>query len=708
MSISENSYNKEIISKAEIEELDNYLTNLLHNLDEKVAVLESLSPPRSNNKSSQDIASDHDCSNIIQYSVEQDVCDPDITNVIAYEETETTEEGTVIVSNVCKKSVDIKALSDNISPVNSSVSLFSPVEPDRLSIQSCSTNITVNKSIDTISSIDTIERPPLDYITQINDSFDRAFTKLDDTPFHLFSAAQLDSSISGYMNLGSRSAAYYGEHPYMYSDISHPARPYNDNKYLVHIVSYIQIVLPKFKFNSAMVHKYISGSSVMPHHSDNEECIESDSDIVTISLGETRAMEFRNRQTGSVKHVDMLHGEVLIMSKSSQDHFTHAIPATMCKNMRLSITLRLIKPSVSPHFPEEPDPTIFYDDSDVINCSQSTVTNFLHDLSAMPSGNGPLDQIQERLNTPSFKSNDGYQDEPYQFLPTSQTHHYAHPQGSLPQRSLPQRLIPQRPQEQSQYPPYDRQRSKYSWKREGWQPPQRTTLTKPWQQTQFPPQQMHPSRNNANLRNSEFRPFQENSPDEVVFISSSMFAELDALKLSTDQMKSHVFFYRGADSKRMLEKLRNDMGLQNLVKKKTVSKVFLLTGTNNVDAVCTERQSMHDACSSISDTIGYVQSLFRSAVVNVINILPRISHDRRTVITKLNEHIKSVCERNFNDGLKFIDTYSIRMFTFPNGSRKSELFKYMFRNDTDNVHLNNYGIIKLGKHLKYLAHLSSF
>ena len=184
-----------------------------------------------------------------------------------------------------------------------------------------------------------------------------------------------------------------------------------------------------------------------------------------------------------------------------------------------------------------------------------------------------------------------------------------------------------------------------------------------------------------------------------------MFADLDALKLSTDKIKSHVFFYRGADAYRMMEKLRNDVDVQNLVKKQTVSKVFLLTGSNNVDPICQKRQSLHDGCVSISKTIEYVQSLFPSAIVNLVNILPRVIENRRNIVNQLNHHIRSVCEMSPINRLRYIDTYGIKLFTFHNGSRKSELFKCMYRNDTDNVHLNNNGMIKLGKHLKYLARL---
>ena len=701
MSLSENS--SKTISKTEIQDLDNYLKSLLNDLDQKVAVLESLSPPRSNNSSPQEYTSYHDGSCTIQYTAEEDICNPDITNVVAYEEAETTEQQPVAYCT--SKNLDNdRTLSDEFSSINSAVTLFSPVEPDNSS-KICLSNKGINCSLNSISSIDTLARPSLNETGQlICDDLGVACSKLDGIPFHLFDVSKLNESTTGYMDLSSRSAAYYGEHPYMYSGVCHPARPYSDNKYLQHILSYVQIVLPELKFNSAMVHRYNDGNCIMPQHSDNEECIEHDSQIVTISLGDTRDMEFKNKRSGSVDHVPMIHGEVLVMSKASQKHFLHAIPASLSRDMRISVTLRLIKP---------PIPNI--EEAETINSPQSSVTDFLYQL----GGNENPIQFQQEPNQSLYEPPEGYQDEPsegyqdepsegyqyepYQPLPPTPNSRF--PLSNMQRQSQQTTGRAQVPDSISNSATYhNRPTTQYTWQREGWQPPHRSIPQRHWNSSSpsFPQDQLHPSRRTRPRNDDQFEPFANNRTDDIVFISSSMFADLNALKLSTEKIKSHVFFYRGADSTRMMEKLRMDKDVQNLARNKSISKVFLLTGTNNVDTICSQRQDMHNACSSITKTIKYVQSLFPSAVVNVINILPRVTHNRKVVIEKLNEHISSVC-RNDNK-LNFVDTYNIRLFTFPNGTRKAELFKYMYRNDTDNVHLNNYGIIKLAKHFKYLAH----
>ena len=726
--MSEETCNKTmtIISQSEIEELDDFLKSLLNDIDKKVAILESQSPPRSNNPSLQDNIDNVRSSSKIPYHSFQDQTEPDVTNVVAYEQVEDADLPPAV-----------STLLDDISSINSG-SCFSPVEPnlnsDSITVKDHLASQAMCGSIETISSIETINRPSL-LDNSVNNLIENnmqplkmlmnPYCKLSGRPFHLFSEAQLDLSTTGYMDLGTRSAAYYGEHPYSYSGITHAPCPFTDNVYLMHVLSYIKIVIPDLVFNSAMIHKYTDGNSIIPHHSDDEVCIESDSQIVTISLGETREMEFKNKSSGTTELVTLEHGEVFTMSKNSQQYFTHAIPATaMKKNARLSITLRQIKPI--PTYTSEP----------ITTNNHGTVNTQTSVVDTQQDNNGAL------FDPPSdtiFEPPDGYQDEQYSRYPFLES-----PQPSYPR--------PAQNHNVANSVTTNRHKSQYSWYREGWQPPpnrilpprppmnkplpkipprrssperppiQRNSANKSPHQRSFaargplifPQDQMHPSRhttqqllpsrsNTHHSRNTEFMPFPRTNQDEVVFISSSMFSDLDSRKLSTDKIKSHVFFYRGADSNRMLQKLKGDPEVQGL-NKSNVCKVFLLTGTNNVDSVCYQRQSIHESHTSISKVIDYVCSLFPSAAVNVLNILPRVQESRRNAIRQLNDHIKDFCQKS-NNRLHYIDTYSTNLFTLPNGARKAELFKYTHRNDFDNVHLNNYGIIKLGRQLKYLAHL---
>ena len=693
-----------IISQTEISELTKYLNDLLEEIDTKTALLKSSSPKNNQNINDNNISIS---SYTIQYTSSPDNDDFDITNVAAYQDVDDimTQCSTVVDHTPRKTQHVIEndgTSSTDFDSIDSDMTLFSPVSPvcksPKFESQGHSKSM---ESLNTISTIDTICRPALEtQLIEIN-----PFVKMENAPFYLFNMSHLDSVTTGYRKLGSRLVSYYGSQPYTYSNNEHKPREFEENSYLLHILSYIRIVLPELKFNSAMIHKYDDGQSFMPHHSDDESCIENGSDIVSISLGDSRWMEFKNKDNGEITKVQLMHGDILTMSQSSQSRFTHAITAEPGKEARMSITLRQIIP---PHTDLNK------------NDSQSTVTDFLCQLSEQPNDATFLipdgyqvhneNQVRIQNTQPSVEppSTNGYQRAPFESDPFLNANSF---QGN------------DRVQRQSG--DHRAEQSQFSWYREGWQPsrsypprdlPPRTASTTsrlqrhvppksipPNQASQFPHTQLHPTRQGGH-RTDNFKPFKTRPESDIVFISSSMFADLDPIKLSSNEINAHVFFYRGADSYQMMDRLRRDTKAQNLAKQNTVSKVFILTGTNNVDAICNSRQSLRDACSSVSQTISYVQSLFGTATLNIINILPRVYENRKEVISQLNSHIKSLVVKDASGRLNFVDTQTYRLFSLFNGTRKSDLFKKVNNNDNDNVHLNTLGVTKLGRHLKYLAH----
>lgn len=714
--------NKTIL-ESEIVELTKFLNGLLHDIDKKSAQLQdAVSSPRSNNSNSQENIFTPCSSSTIKYTAMQDEGDADITNVVAFEEVIDDPEFTHVSINKNIVLPDVINDTDSelslLGTLNSVSNLFSPVEPATGSLNPIPTTSTL--SLDTISSVDTIVRPQLcsQTVTNIEPCF-----KYIGAPFYLFNVSHLDASTNGYKTLGTRSVVYYGDFDYSYSSTTHKARKFEENQYLMHILSYIQIVLPEYQFNSAMIHKYIDGSSHIPHHSDDEDNIVEESDIITISLGETRTMEFKNKFSKETIATELVHGEILSMSKKSQRTFSHAIHPEREKETRMSITLRLIKaprstnvqtvdailtsPTPTP-LPVAPQPNVSLPVVTQANDSTSTVTRFLNDLSShQQAAHVPETNIRherqtqaQRVRLPNHLEADGYQDFSSQPNPRIQGWRNAPPAGYTQQQYNTRQVYS--PNSATHNTQLNQNNSEFTWYREGYQP-NRNTI-QPVNNTQFPSEQLHPSRHNFQHRNGPFIPFNRNCQEDVVFISSSMFADLDPSKLTTPEMKAHVHYYRGADSERMLEKLRYDANIQRLSREKKVRKVFLLTGTNNVDQVCNNRQALSSACSSIDNIIGYVQQLFPQATTSIISILPRALRNRQNVIDQINRHIMQACSREIAGRLTYIDTYDARLFTLPSGTRKSELFKYTYRNDTDNVHLNNYGIVKLGAYLKYLAH----
>lgn len=413
-----------------------------------------------------------------------------------------------------------------------------------------------------------------------------------DRPFEQFNPEELDKSCEYQVQLENRHLSYYGQVSYSYSNINHRVKPIESNNYLCKILDHLKIILPDFNFNSVLITKFRDGNDYLSFHSDNEPSIHQDSQILTISLGETRTVQFSslNPLTPHSSLVEVSHGSVYCMSRESQNFFKHCVPKVHCSHPRISITLRYLN---------LPPPL----------CIQQ-----------------------------------GYQPD------------------NLP--CLPSNLINS----------------------------QLSNLT-----------QEHS--NSGDVRKPT-----------TLFISSSMFSNLDDSKLSSPSQNAVVLFYRGATAGGILARMKNDPKFLSL-QPKDVNKVFVMCGSNNVDQVLeipfshcsvsvknTEiRVSENKLNSSLQEIDQLYQFLLNwnpSINLNFVNVLPRVSLVRNKVINILNEHIYNLCAANVHTN--FISTEKLRNLFAKEGFRRDVYFS---NKGSDNVHLNRAGVIRLGKHLKFLAHV---
>ena len=407
---------------------------------------------------------------------------------------------------------------------------------------------------------------------------------LNDQPFSQFDLIELDRDIEFDVILGNRLVKYFGDFSYSYGTINHQPCPIpGASNYLHKILNHVRTVLPTFSYNSILITKYTDGSKFIDYHSDNEPEIAEDSDILTISLGETRVISFKhlsNCRTDTEKSHFLRHGDAFLMSQKSQESFQHSIVADNSKDTRISLTLRQMNPTVT-------------------NNSQGQ--------------NGSISNL---------------------------------PNGSIP--NLPSN------NSQAQY--------------------------------------------------------------DTIYISDSMLRNLSSTKMSSLTQKAMVFAYPGATAGGILEKLKTDNNFHNLDPSK-VKRIFLFCGTNNVDNVlCTppymrseflsgyqiNNNILFESKEQITLLSQFLHSWANSAVINVLNILPRVSFIRNSVINKLNYHILQLC--NKYSYIKIVSTESHRsLFSFHNGLRKDNFF---MTKGGDNVHLNKIGLSRLAKYLKYYSHHS--
>ena len=126
------------------------------------------------------------------------------------------------------------------------------------------------------------------------------------------------------------------------------------------------------------------------------------------------------------------------------------------------------------------------------------------------------------------------------------------------------------------------------------------------------------------------------------------------------------------------------------------------------DKFISEEQSHNCSMETITETfksiehfLVYLHEWAPYARIKILSILPRESKVRNYVISRINSYIHSLTQR-----FSFVehpDSMFNRAYLFANkaGFRKSMFFS---SHGSDNVHLNQKGIIRFAKYLKYIGH----
>ena len=207
----------------------------------------------------------------------------------------------------------------------------------------------------------------------------------------------------------------------------------------------------------------------------------------------------------------------------------------------------------------------------------------------------------------------------------------------------------------------------------------------------------HTNTNNDSLVNHQSKPV-------TLYISSSMFRHLEADKLTSTTQDAHVFFYPGATAGKMLTRFQQDPKA-GAVNSSLVRKVLILTGSNNVDEICQDNSGVvfERTTCEIAALVSYLRLTFAGASINLMNVLPRVNYQRNVAINRINNYLQTLsCQHEY---IFYINTeFNRNLFSNTLGFRKNFYFMPASSSIPDNVHLNRTGIIRLAKHLKYVAH----
>lgn len=125
-----------------------------------------------------------------------------------------------------------------------------------------------------------------------------------------------------------RLSAWYGEveNVYTYSGIS--MTPLAWTPLLREIKSAIEDET-NLGFNCVLINLYRNGRDSVAWHSDDEPELGENPVIASLSLGQTRKFQLRNKLRHDLKEeIELTHGSLLVMSGSTQECWQHQVPKT--------------------------------------------------------------------------------------------------------------------------------------------------------------------------------------------------------------------------------------------------------------------------------------------------------------------------------------------------------------------------------------------
>lgn len=143
--------------------------------------------------------------------------------------------------------------------------------------------------------------------------------------------------------LTPRLTAWYGDKGTDYSYTGSVSNPIPWTPDLLEIKSIIE-PLAKTKFNSVLLNYYRDANDSVAWHSDKESVLGKHPVIASVSFGQVRSFDIRNKEDHSEKYsVRLEHGSFVLMKSGLQEKWEHRI-AKSNKTMRprVNLTFRLV------------------------------------------------------------------------------------------------------------------------------------------------------------------------------------------------------------------------------------------------------------------------------------------------------------------------------------------------------------------------------
>ncbi len=135
-----------------------------------------------------------------------------------------------------------------------------------------------------------------------------------------------------------RRIAWYGDVPYGYSGVKHPARPFSAR--IAAIAATVE-ARTGVAFNTVLVNLYRGGADSMGWHADDDYPPGATAAIASVSLGAARRFDLRERGGAGRASVILGHGSMLWMGEGTQPAWQHQLPKVRGDvGVRVNLTFR--------------------------------------------------------------------------------------------------------------------------------------------------------------------------------------------------------------------------------------------------------------------------------------------------------------------------------------------------------------------------------
>ena len=143
--------------------------------------------------------------------------------------------------------------------------------------------------------------------------------------------------------LTPRLTAWYGDPntDYSFTGLKLDPMPWTDE--LLQIKAKVE-PMAGIKFNSVLLNYYRDGNDSVAWHSDKENVLGKNPVIASVSFGQVRSFDIRNKTDHSEKYsVKLEHGSFLLMKAGLQEHWEHRIAKSVKPvKPRINLTFRVV------------------------------------------------------------------------------------------------------------------------------------------------------------------------------------------------------------------------------------------------------------------------------------------------------------------------------------------------------------------------------